>query len=236
MRSHQSLAEVLALTLVLVSDASAQDCDYSKGHNCIKAQTTASVALPIPTLFPSSSPPTFVYAIDDLDHSDIIAITANNKDINVPSANSNGPIQALSWWFSYDNATVNLDRKQERAYTAWALESNSTSDISGADGGCEGLLGADCVTDLKTLFTDKNTLEIGGTAAAGALMKFFATPPKNLRCPNIFWGDGSNRDLTLYGTSDSRPLVLNCKAFVHSSSLYLLSSLLHTPLVTLCSC
>lgn len=217
MRSHQHIA-----ALALVAAASAQDCDYGKGHNCIKAQTTASVTLPIPTLFPSASPPTFVYAIDDLDHADIIAITANNNGVKVPSASANGPMQAVSWWFSYDNGTANLDPKQERAYTAWALESNSTSDLGGADGGCEGLLGADCIADLKTLFTDKSTLQIGSTAASGALFKFFATPPKNLRCPSIFWGDGSGRDLTLYGTSDTRPLVLNGKSFfVGSFSVFL---------------
>ncbi|CEJ87938.1 hypothetical protein VHEMI04559 [[Torrubiella] hemipterigena] len=219
MRSHQHIA-----ALALVAAASAQDCDYGKGHNCIKAQTTASVALPIPTLFPSASPPTFVYAIDDLDHADIIAITANNNGVKVPSASANGPMQAVSWWFSYDNGTVNLDSKQERAYTAWALESNSTSDLGGADGGCEGLLGADCVADLKTLFTDKSTLQIGSTAASGALFKFFATPPKNLRCPSIFWGDGSGRDLTLYGTSDTRPLVLNAQWFARLSSKLLLGA------------
>ncbi|OAA47980.1 hypothetical protein ISF_09512 [Cordyceps fumosorosea ARSEF 2679] len=213
---------VLTTTTALATAAAAQQCDYGKGHSCINPDaSSASVLLPIPTLFPNT-PPSFVFAIDDLEHSDIIAITAANKDVTVPSASANGPIQAVSWWLQFNNGTANATRAQERAYTAWALESNSTSDISGADGGCEGLLGSDCVQDLKTLFTDKNTLTTGSSVVGGALMKFFATPPKNLRCPSIFWGDGSGRDLTLYGTSDTRPLIPNSEYIARMSEKYLL--------------
>lgn len=212
MRTSQTLGEIL----VLAAAVSAQDCDYSSGHTCIKPRTTAAVTLPFPTLFPSASSPSFVFAVDDLEHADIIAITANNKDVHVPSGSANGPIQAVSWWLSFDNATSNHNKAQERAYTAWALESSSNKDIGGADGGCEGLLGAECVADLKALFTDKNTLSIGSIPGTGALMKFFATPPASVRCPSIYWGDGSGKDNSLYGTSDSRPLVSNCKSATFS--------------------
>lgn len=198
--------------LAAAAAVAAQTCDYGQGHTCINPDASASVALPIPTLFASSSPsPSFVFAVDDLAQADIIAITAANKDVQVPGASANGPLQAVSWWLEFGSASANVSGSQERAYTAWALESNATSDIGGADGGCEGLLGRDCVADLKTLFTDKNTLQMGATTVGGALMKFFATPPRNLRCASIYWGDGSGRDLSLYGTSDTRPLVANCK-------------------------
>lgn len=202
----------LFTTAVFAGTSAAQSCDYGQGHTCINPDVSASVALPIPTLFPSSSP-SFVYAVDDLAHADIIAITAANTDVKVPTAAANGPMQAVSWWLEFGNATANVTGSQERAYTAWALESNATGEVGGADGGCAGLLGADCVADLKTLFTDKSTLQTGSSTASGALMKFFATPPKNVRCPSIYWGDGSGRDLSLYGTSDTRPLVPNCKYF-----------------------
>ncbi|OAA74884.1 hypothetical protein LEL_06872 [Akanthomyces lecanii RCEF 1005] len=210
------------ISLLAATAAAAQTCDYGQGHTCISPDASASVALPIPTLFPSSTPPSFVLAVDDLAHADIIAITAANKDVNVPSASVNGPLQAVSWWLEFGNATANVSGGQERAYTAWALESNATSDVGGADGGCEGLLGKDCVDDLKTLFTDKNTLEIGATTVGGAMMKFFATPPKNLRCPSIYWGDGSGKDLSLYGTSDTRPLVANSEWIARLSDKFLM--------------
>ncbi|XWW94336.1 hypothetical protein V2A60_002279 [Cordyceps javanica] len=209
---------VPATVVTLAVTASAQQCDYGNSHSCINPKVSASVSLPIPTLFPST-PPSFVLAIDDLARADIIAITAANKDVRVPG---DGPLQAVSWWLAFDDGAANVTGGQERAYTAWALESNSTSDVGGADGGCADLLGADCVADLKTLFTDRNTLRTGSSAAGGALMKFFATPPRNLRCPSIYWGDGSGRDLSLYGTSDTRPLVADSEWIARLSDKYVI--------------
>lgn len=206
------LRKVTAAVTLTSASAVAADCDYASSHNCINAQTSTSVALPIPTLFPSSSSPSFVFAIDDLSHAEILAITSSNKDVHVPSAAAaDGPMQAVSWWLDFRNATANTTASQERAYSAWALESNATGEVGGADGGCEGLLGKDCVADLKELFTEKGTLQMGSAVGTGALSKFFAKPPTGLRCPDVLWGDGSGQDMKL-GTSDTRPLVSNCES------------------------
>lgn len=190
-------SRLIALGALLATATSAQDCDYSEGVNCINAEASASVKIEFGPLF--SSPPTFVFGIDDLDDQDIQDMVNKAEYLDAPSEGD--PAQAVSWWFEYDNRTVNLDPFQERVYNAWALESNSTNDIGGSDGGCENLLGAECVSDLKSLFTGiSDQIEEN-------LMEFFQSPPERINCPTVLWDDGSS--MNRGGTAYSHPLWAN---------------------------
>lgn len=177
---------------------SAQNCDYSKMGMCIKPEASASVALPFAPLF--STPPTFVLAIDNLDDQDIQDMLNLDDALRAPADNE--PASAVAWWLEYDNSTLNRDDSQEREYYAWALESNSTNDIGGNDGGCENLLGAECVSDLKNLFTGLDGGLDGGFA--GALAGLFRTPPARINCPTVLWHHGDGRSSAFGGAV--RPL------------------------------
>ncbi|KAG7285834.1 hypothetical protein NEMBOFW57_008128 [Staphylotrichum longicolle] len=183
--------------LLLASATSAQSCDYSRNTMCIKAEASASVVLPFAPLF--STPPTFVFAIDNMDDQDIQDMLTQDKDLPPPAAKA--PAQAVSWWFEYDNSTVNKDPLQERVYFAWALESNSTNDIGGNDGGCENLLGAECVRNLKALFTS-----LGAERFLENLAGFFQTPPSRINCPTLLWHRGDGKIPTLGYSAFARPL------------------------------
>lgn len=187
-------SRLIAVGALLATATSAQDCDYSEGVSCINAEASASVKIDFGPLF--SSPPTFVFGIDDLDDQDIQDIVNEAEYLDAPLGDE--PAQAVAWWFEYDNDTVNLNPSQERVYTAWALESNSSNDIGGSDGGCENLLGAECVSDLKSLFTGISD-QIDDNLA-----EFFQSPPDRINCPNVLWNDGSGRNSG--GTAYSHPL------------------------------
>jgi hypothetical protein len=165
---------------------------------CIKPDASASVPLPFAPLF--STPPTFVLAIDNLDNQDLQDMLNLDDDLRAPAANQ--AVSAVAWWLEYDNSTLNRDGSQEREYYAWALESNSTNDIGGNDGGCETLLGAQCVSDLKNLFTGLETTGDGGFA--GALAGLFRTPPARINCPTVLWHHGDGRSSAFGGAV--RPL------------------------------
>ncbi|KAK4101980.1 hypothetical protein N658DRAFT_485826 [Parathielavia hyrcaniae] len=182
--------------LLLTGPTSAQSCDYSESAYCIKAEASASVALPFAPLF--STQPTFVFAIGSMDDQDIQDMLSADEFLRPPPDDE--PAQAVAWWLEYDNSTVNRDPLQEREYVAWALESNSTNDIGGSDGGCENLLGAECVSDLKALFTG-----INGDFLP-TLKDFFKTPPPRINCPTLVWHHGDGNDPAFGGTAYVKPL------------------------------
>jgi len=181
---------------LLASSTSAQTCDYSKRGNCINAEASASVKIDFAPLF--TSPPTLVFAIDNLEDKDVQDFLSADKQLKAPTGDDLA--QAIAFWFEYDNSTVNFDSSQERAYYAWALESNSTNDIGGNDGGCENLLGAQCVSDLKSLFTGV------GDKVGESLVEFFHSPPAKINCPNVLWDDGSGAPRSALGGVYATPL------------------------------
>ena len=157
---HPSL---LLLTALSAATASAQ-CDYANNKRCINPDATTSAKIPFSPLFPSSSPPTFTYAIDELSPADISALKKKNS-LLLP-AGYTGPVLQAAWWLQYDASTVNKNRGQERRYYAFALETASTGKIGGAQGGCVGLLGEQCVKSLKEVIArgtyDASPFEDGG--------------------------------------------------------------------------
>ncbi|KAK1756616.1 hypothetical protein QBC47DRAFT_380269 [Echria macrotheca] len=173
------------LVAVLAVAAVAQDCDYSSGKRCIKPQATATATIPFSPLF--SSPPTFVYAIDELDQNDIAAQKKLNS-LSIPDG-YNGSVVKAGWWLQYDNNTVNKDRSQNRNYYAFALETNSTNAIGGDAGGCVNLLGSDCVNNLKSALAvaTYNAAPIDGGMGA-ILGQLYAHPLLNLSCPADIFG------------------------------------------------
>lgn len=188
---------LLVLVALLAGRTLAQSCDYSNPDgNCINAEATASVKMEFKPLF--NSTPNFVFGIDNMEDKDIQNMVDANHYIVAPSGND--PAQAVAWWIEYDDDMINLETSTPGNYYVWALESNSTNDIGGNDGGCEELLGTECVSDLKSLFTGVQSVD-------ESLLEFFKSPPERINCPTIIWGDGSdqNRAATL-GTAYATPL------------------------------
>lgn len=146
-----------------------------------------------------TSAPTFVIGYDNLDDQGIRDMLAKDEYLDAPA--SGDPAQAVAWWFEYDNATLDLDPLQERTFVAWALESNSENDIGGSDGGCEELLGATCVSDLKSLFTGL------GEDAESQILEYFQSPPERIDCPSVLWDDGYDTNRATHGTVFATPLL-----------------------------
>lgn len=188
---------LISLGALFASGVLTQDCDYSRDH-CIKAQASASVKLEFEPLF--TSPPTFVFAIDDMEDQDIQDMLNDNNNEFLEAPGADDPAQAVAFWLEYDNGTVNYDSRG-RKYSVWAMESNSANDVGGADGGCEDLLGAQCVGDLKSLFTGV------GDNVNQKLADFYNEPPDRINCPTVLWNDG-RKDRGLFSGA-SRPLSAN---------------------------
>ncbi|KAK1825985.1 hypothetical protein QBC39DRAFT_33810 [Podospora conica] len=192
------MTNILLLLGAFAARASAQACDYYDNNQCIKPEVTASVTIPFAPLLPT--PPTFVYAIDELDDNDIK--TQEEKDeFSIPSRLSyTGAILKTAWWLQYDNATINLDGSQNRQYYAFAMETNSTNPIGGASNGCESLLGSECIRNLKDVIAAKTfgaSIILGGLGTR--LVDLTNRPLRNLSCPDdIFGVKPDTRRLTEY--------------------------------------
>lgn len=203
-------SRLLVLGTALVTATAAQDCDYdSVGGSCISPEAIGSAEIEFEPAF--SSPPTFVFAVDDLSKDDIRDMSSA-KEVDVPSGE---PVQAVAWWLEYDNSTASYDGSIGREYTVWALESNSTKDIGGGDGGCADLLGSECINDLKELFAQQNVTDsnTSSNAISEYLGKLYETPPARVNCPTIIWGDGSGNDTKLFGTSARPVLTVSRKSY-----------------------
>ena len=196
----------------LVAVATAQECDYTTNSHCIKAQVSATVPLPFPTLFPT--PPTFVYAIDDLDGADLQSVRSSGQ---LPAA---GPGLRVAWWLQFDNKTANRDLGQERSYYAFSMETNAVNPIGGGDGGCADLLGTDCVRNLKDALAWRGLSSIGTNAGfEEELLRLISAggrPLTNLSCPADIWGNS---------TAFQTPLRPGCKSSRGNTSLRAATSL-----------
>ena len=135
-----------------------------------------------------------------------------NPYIDIPTGNI--PVQAVAWWLEYDNNTVDPDRTEEREYTAWALESNSNNSIGGSGGGCGDLPGAECISGLKSLFTDADRPPVGDFLA-----KFFDMSPERVNCPSVFWGSGPSQLHPSLFATNSLPMDLASKLDVPNRGL-----------------
>ncbi|KAH6841047.1 hypothetical protein B0I37DRAFT_357870 [Chaetomium sp. MPI-CAGE-AT-0009] len=180
----------LLLLAALAAAATGQECDYYSNNHCLKDPTTASTTIPFSPLF--STPPTFVYGVDELDANDIQTEREKDSSFSIPPSYS-GPVLKVAWWLDYANSTLNLDPAQNRYYSAFALETSSTNPIGGDANGCAALLGADCVRNLKEVVAARTftaTGVLGGMASAmGDLTE---RPLRNLSCPeDIFGSQGS---------------------------------------------
>ncbi|KAK1753847.1 hypothetical protein QBC47DRAFT_414777 [Echria macrotheca] len=175
-------------------------CDYYQNDRCIKPKISFSAEVPFSPLFRSS--PTFVYAVDELDRSDLDAVKRKNN-LAIPSS-YNGPVLKAAWWLQYDNSTVNKDRSQQRRYYAFALE---TGKAVGTGNTCDGLLGPTCARNLKSTIAaatlDASPYTDGGLGTA--ISSLYYQPPPNLSCPaDIFGTRNTPPNLDV-------PLLLNSK-------------------------
>lgn len=176
-----------SLATVVVSAQATTTCDYYTDNNCLKPDATASTTIPFSPLF--STPPTFVYAIDELSETDKKILREKDSNSIPPSTTYNGVLLQVSWWLEYDNATVNFDSKQNRLYYAFAMETNSSNAIGGGERGCGGLLGEQCIANLKDVIKVRTYKAPQLSAGLGNVLDELTTRPlRNLSCPEDIFG------------------------------------------------
>lgn len=182
--------------LALSSRAQEAECNYYDGHDrCLNPDATASVTIDIKPLF--SSPPTLVYAIDNLTDTQIAIEDDKYGDgIWWRSNYKGGQIQKIGFWMEYDEDSLNYTESSERTYQLAVIFTRSPNSIGGSDGGCEQLLGSECVDGLRDTFRWNGI----GYDNWPDLMK---RPLRNISCPmDIFEDD----------------LLLSCKNIMPCSS------------------
>ncbi|KAK3191468.1 hypothetical protein K4F52_002282 [Lecanicillium sp. MT-2017a] len=181
-----------AFLAALAPLSTAQLCNYTEQRNCINADASASVSLPIPTLF--SRPPTFHFATDDL---------STNQSTQYVPFGYQGPVQRVAWWLTFDNSTVNYDSPQSKIYTVAVMETGLANRIGGGDGGCQDLLGMECIANLRALLVGRavedTTTYLSSISVAVMLKRLNTVPLKNLSCPHDIFGDVPNLDYALTG-------------------------------------
>ncbi|KAK0622477.1 hypothetical protein B0T14DRAFT_149010 [Immersiella caudata] len=188
------VAQSRLIAALAATATSPKTCNYYTNDRCINAKTTASAPLPFPTLF--HTPPTFVYAIDELDQDDKEAVLRRYPS-SIPSTYL-GTVLKAAFWLEYDQNSLNDAGSQERVYYTFALETGAGGEIGGEDG-CAGLLGETCLGNLKKLLAEKTYLAPDlidgglGTVIGG----LYADPPEDLGCPADIFGtrwDAPNDD------------------------------------------
>lgn len=186
----------LLLLGAIAATVSAQACDYyDNNFQCIKAEASASNTIPFAPLLPT--PPTFVYAIDELDANEIKTQEEKDRFAIPDSATYKGAILKVAWWLEYDNSTINLAKSQNRQYYAFALETNSTNPVGGGSNGCESLLGNECVRNIKDAVAVRTfgaSVVLGGLGQA--VTELYDRPLRNLSCPGDIFGVKKPASLT----------------------------------------
>lgn len=175
-------AAIMIKTLVFVLSATcgalcANFCNYGKDDGCISPQITATAALPFGSLFTKS--PAFVFAIDDLDSTEIES-ARQHTDLPIPG-DYNGPVQAIGFWIQFEQNSLNFTPAADHIYVVGALSTNSSNALGGHDGGCQDALGTQCVAGLKA------SVQAGRGLAA--ITDLNTNPQNNLSCPDDLFAD-----------------------------------------------
>lgn len=203
---------LLLAALSAAATTTAQECDYSANRHCIKAELTVNTTIPFAPLFPTL--PTFVYGVDELSADDLK--TARERDEISTLSIYSGPVLKIGWWLAYDNSTLDLSPAQNREYYAFALETNTTSPVGGDAGGCAGLVGGECVKNLKNVIAAKTfaaSYLVGGMAYV--LDQLRDSPLRNLSCPEDIFGTPSGDPVV----NAQKPLLLDGMFLPLSSAL-----------------
>ena len=177
------MAQLVLLLCAFAAVALSQGtCDYRRTQNCINAQVSASTTVSFTQLF--TSPPKLVFAIDDLES---VEIEDQKKmdSLSVPF-NYKGPLQRVAWWLEYDNSTLTRERTPERTYSLITLETNATNAIGGSDGGCQGLLGDQCIKNLRDAIAWST---VAGRSLDAVFQDFYQRPLRNLSCALDIFGN-----------------------------------------------
>ncbi|KAL5343371.1 hypothetical protein BJX70DRAFT_393939 [Aspergillus crustosus] len=134
----------------------AQRCKYDTNplDHCINAQRTGSRAFEFPPLFPSAA--TLVYALDPLNTDEIQAELDRNATIyetadststrNASELNIN--VTRTAFWLEYPEINITTEDTLFISHIGM-LFTNASNSISGANNGCDGLLGTNCTSFLK---------------------------------------------------------------------------------------
>ena len=166
---------------ILAASLAAAQCDYYASTRCIKAQESATAAIPFAPLFTQA--PTFVYAIDDLDENDKKTILEKEgTSIKLPF------LQAIGIWLEFPPAALNFTPAAERKTQIAAIFTNATGSIGGSDNGCGNFLGAECVKNLRAtiqLFSVGQNNDLVQRGFTGLRER----PLRNLSCPVDLFDD-----------------------------------------------
>lgn len=154
-------------------------CDHYLDKKCIDAY--GSAIFDFQPLF--SEPPRFGYGFRVFHESEI------SDSLSGRPPAYRGDVNDVKSWLEWSNGTFLVDRKANRTSDFALLLSNATGEISGGNNGCDGLLGATCVANLKDIL--KWAIVLAGRETIHVFREnvqlFQQTPLTNLSCPtNIF--------------------------------------------------
>lgn len=167
------LATILALHSAAV--AAQGKCDHYLDQDCVDA--FGSVSFEFQPLF--SSAPRFAYGFRVYFEGEISSTLVGHP------LNYRGDTNEAKMWLEYANETLNIDTSANRTTHFATLLTNATGTVSGGSNGCEGLLGADCVNNLKDVLKWAVVLspDYQRNVFDNNVGKFQTTPLTNLSCP-----------------------------------------------------
>ncbi|KAL5361525.1 hypothetical protein BJX96DRAFT_176312 [Aspergillus floccosus] len=163
----------------------AQTCDYyDTGNNCINVQSKGSKSFEFRPLFPED--PTIVYAIDELSE-DEIQMETDQGYLGNPDA-----AQRTTFWLEY--SSMNATKEAFSISQIGMLFTNATKAAEGGNNGCDGLLGQDCVENLKDALKWKIIRNLRGDSSdervlAQVFRDLKMRPMYNLSCPRDIFDD-----------------------------------------------
>jgi hypothetical protein len=171
------------------STAMAQSCDYyNKGDNCINVHIKGTKSFEFKPLFPED--PTLVYAVDELSKNEI------QMEIDQGYMGNTDVAQRTTFWLEHSN--MNDTEEAMSISQIGMLFTNASGAVYGGNNGCDGLLGEECVENLKDVLKWNIIRNMRGDPAdkevlAEVFRDLKRRPMYNLSCPHDLFDDEALR-------------------------------------------
>ncbi|KAL4797528.1 hypothetical protein BDV19DRAFT_359041 [Aspergillus venezuelensis] len=171
-----TLAALLLLSVLSLTNAIELTCNNEDKTNCIKAVNKGTHSFSFGDLFPENA--TFVYAMDPL-------TAVGNEELD----NKDG-LQKIAFWLEY--SSLHADKTALEISHVGMLFTNASDSIGGGNNGCNGLLSEACAESLKDalkwgilshLHQEQNQ------SLPNTLRGLHSSPLTNLSCPTDLFDD-----------------------------------------------
>jgi hypothetical protein len=194
-----SLFLAAATTLTPLAKAALQpgDCSYNKGYQsdsyggawCIHVVERTEATFSFPSLYPTN--PKFVYVMDDIRGVEITSFPGYSPQFD---SQRTGDWQSslTGFWVEFDKIGTTQNLSSDMATDFRVFYTTKQGTPGGGNGGCDGLLGADCVNQLDA--TLRRRLTQNGSSVMDAVGDLiFGGGNDTPACPSDMWFTGNSQ-------------------------------------------